>query len=560
MIRTRLFITNIYKNAKLRRLHYKQENPQITLPLGAVKGQQCQTVYAQDYYSFEGIPYAKPPLAELRFKSPQPVEPWSGVKDCTQCSNKPLQKNSLTGRVEGSEDCLYLNVYTKTLQSEKPLPVLVFIHGGGFYSGEATRKLYAPDYFMSEQVVLVTLNYRLCSLGFLSLADPELQIPGNAAMKDKILALKWVKQYISHFNGDPNNVTLFGESAGAGSAHAITLSAQSEDLFQRVILMSGSALCYWINMPQTDLAYRLAKTHGYKGDNIDGDILRFLQQLDPAKLVQHSLLNAEERRKSYVYAFAPIVEPYVSEDCVLAKPPFELLKDTWSNRIPMIIGGNSFEGLVMYQRVKMFPQIIGNFLIDPECILPEDIKAVYTPEERQEMGEKLLKLFFDAKTPGDSLFLKFLDIYSHKMFWHDIHRTVLARLAYAEQPTYQYRFDFDSPDFNLYRAIYCGNEAVRGVCHADDLSYTFFSSNSRKVSLDSAEYKTIQRLIGLLTAFATNSDPNCDAIKPVVWTPLEDSEPNMALNINHDLKMMELPETDKLNAQNALFTHRKQLY
>uniref|UniRef100_A0A0A1X052 carboxylesterase n=1 Tax=Zeugodacus cucurbitae TaxID=28588 RepID=A0A0A1X052_ZEUCU len=537
-----------------------KESPQVTLPLGVIKGQQCRTVYAHDYYSFESIPYAKPPLGELRFKAPQPIEPWNGVKDCTQCASKPLQKNSRTGGVEGSEDCLYLNVYTKTLQSEQPLPVLVFIYGGSFYTGEATRNVYSPDYFMSEQVVLVTLNYRLCSLGFLSLADPALQIPGNAAMKDQILALKWVKQYISHFNGDPNNITLFGESAGAGSAHAITLSAQSEDLYQRVILMSGSALCYWVNMPQTDMAYRLAKFHGYNGDNIDAEVLSFLQQLEPAKLVKHSLLNEEERRKSYMFAFGPIVEPYVSEDCVLSKPPFELLKSTWSNRIPMIIGANSFEGLFMYQRLKMFPQIMGTLINDPERVLPEDAKAVHTPEERQEMGEKLLKLFFGAKTPSDRLVFKFLDIYGYKIFLHDIHRTVLARLTYASNSTYLYRFDFDSPDFNLYRAKYCGNDVVRGVAHADDLSYTFFSNDSWKVSLDSAEYKTIRILISLLTAFATNSDPNCDEISPVVWTPLEDSEPNMAFNISYDLKMMELPEADKLNALDELFTYREQLY
>lgn len=151
-------------------------------------------------------------------------------------------------------------------------------------------------------------------------------------------------------------------------------------------------------------------------------------------------------------------------------------------------------------------------------------------------------------------------IYGYKIFLHDIHRTVLARLAYAAAPTYLYRFDFDSPDFNLYRAKYCGNVLVRGVSHADDLSYTFFSNDSWKVSLDSAEYKTIRRLIGILTTFATNSDPNCDEIKPVHWTPLEVSGPHMALNISYDLKMMELPEADKLDALDELFTYREQLY
>lgn len=254
------------------------------------------------------------------------------------------------------------------------------------------------------------MNNERFGKGFLSLADPTLQVPGNAALKDQILALKWVKQYISHFSGDSDNITLFGESAGAASAHAIMLSAQSEDLFQRVILMSGSALCYWVNMPQTDMAYRLAKFHGYNGDNIDAEVLSFLQQLEPAKLVQHSLLNEEERRKLYMFPFGPIVEPYISENSVLSQRPFELLKNTWSNRIPIIIGANSFEGLYMYQRLKMFPQIMRTLINDPERILPEDAKAVHTSDERQAMGEKLLKLFFGAKTPSDHSIFKFLDV------------------------------------------------------------------------------------------------------------------------------------------------------
>ncbi|XP_012158442.1 esterase B1 isoform X2 [Ceratitis capitata] len=465
------------------------ETIQLTLPLGEIKGRHCQTIYAHKYCSFEGIPYAKPPLGELRFKAPQPVEPWTDVKDCTKCASKPLQKNTHTGGVEGSEDCLYLNVYTKQLYSEKPLPVLVYIYGGAFYTGEATRDHYSPDYFMSEQVLLVTLNYRLCSLGFLSLADPALDVPGNAGLKDQIIALKWVNRYISHFNGDPNNITLFGESAGASSAHAIALSEQTHGLFQRIVLMSGTAISYWANMPQTDMAYRLAKFHGYAGENIDAEVLSFLRKLEPEKLVKHSLLNEGERRKLYLFSFGPITEPYISEHCVLPKRPFELLKDSWSNRLPIIIGGNSFEGLYMYNRLKMFPQIMRSIINDPERILPEDIKDTHTPEELREMGQKILKLFFGEKEPSDRSLFKFLDIYGFKLFWHDIHRTVLARLAYTKAPTYLYRFDFDSPDFNLYRARYCGNDPLRGVSHADDLSYMFFSNDSWKVDLDSAELR-----------------------------------------------------------------------
>jgi len=133
---------------------------------GQVRGLLRKTVYDKElYFAFEGIPYAKPPVGDLRFKAPQPPEPWQGVLNCTTNRSKPLQRNMLLGIVEGSEDCLHLNVYAKTLKSEKPLPVIVWIYGGGFQKGEASRDVYSPDYFMKQPVVLVSINYRLAALG-----------------------------------------------------------------------------------------------------------------------------------------------------------------------------------------------------------------------------------------------------------------------------------------------------------------------------------------------------------------------------------------------------------
>lgn len=133
---------------------------------GRVRGLQRKTVYDQElYYAFEGIPYAKPPLGELRFRAPQPPDPWKSVRNCTTYAEKPLQRNMVLGLIEGSEDCLYLNVYAKSLRSEKPLPVMVWIYGGGFQKGEASRDIYSPDYFMKQNVVLVTISYRLGALG-----------------------------------------------------------------------------------------------------------------------------------------------------------------------------------------------------------------------------------------------------------------------------------------------------------------------------------------------------------------------------------------------------------
>lgn len=537
---------------------YKDIECFITLPLGELKGRVCQTIYDQKFFSFEGIPFAEPPLGELRFRAPVPVQPWKGIKDCVKCASKPLQLNPVNESIEGSEDCLYLNVYTKRLHSEKPLPVMVFIPGGSFRVGGARRETLGPDYFMNEDVLLVTFNYRLCSLGFLSLADPSLSIPGNAGLKDQVLALKWVKQYISHFNGDPKNVTVFGSSAGAASAHLLMLSEQGRDLFKRAIAMSGCALNYWVNMPQTNMAYRLAKFHGYNGDNIDTNVLHFLNNLDPEKLVVHSLLNKEEERKSYMFPFGPIVEPYVEEECVIPDHPFNMLKNAWSNKISMMIGGTSFEGLLMYNVLKRNPDIMKTLFNEPALILPEGVFNSNTAKESKIMGEQLLRLHFGEKEPNDHSILHYLDIYSYKIIWHDLHRTILARLSFALAPTLLYRFAFDSPDFNVSHKQY-SDDKVQGAAHGDDLYYLFHSSESRKLYPNSAEYKTIKRMISMWTAYANTGDPDSETTDPIIWDAVTKYYNLRAVNIGLQLEFKTIPEAEKLVVWAKLYKSPEQL-
>uniref|UniRef100_A0A1I8QEL7 carboxylesterase n=1 Tax=Stomoxys calcitrans TaxID=35570 RepID=A0A1I8QEL7_STOCA len=220
-------------------------NPLISLSSDKIRGAQRTSVYGISYLSFEGIPYGQPPVGELRFKSPQPALPWKGIKNCSENPPIPLQKNFETSEVMGSEDCLNLNVYMNQLAPAKRLPVLVWIFGGGFYMGQANRKYYSPDYFLDRDVIVVTINYRVCSLGFLSVKDPKMQIPGNAGLKDQVLALKWIKHNIAYFNGDPQNVTLFGISSGAACVHYHLIMDLSKGLFHKAICMGGSALSPW---------------------------------------------------------------------------------------------------------------------------------------------------------------------------------------------------------------------------------------------------------------------------------------------------------------------------
>jgi para-nitrobenzyl esterase len=202
---------------------------------------------------FKGIPFAAPPIGEFRWKAPQPVASWEGVKACTENPAAPMQRppvpffawsaEFLIPKEPISEDCLYLNVWTAAEKTDEKRPVMVWIYGGGFNSGGNTVPLYDGEELAKSGIVVVNLNYRVGMLGFL--AHPELtaespdQTSGNYGILDQIAALEWVKKNIAAFGGDPDNVTIAGQSAGAFSVNALVVSPKAKGLFHKAIAQSG---------------------------------------------------------------------------------------------------------------------------------------------------------------------------------------------------------------------------------------------------------------------------------------------------------------------------------
>ncbi|KAH8374872.1 hypothetical protein KR200_007859, partial [Drosophila serrata] len=517
---------------------------------GKVCGLQRKTTYDKElYFAFEGIPYAKPPVGELRFKAPQPPEPWQGVLNCTTYGSKPLQRNMMLGYLEGNEDCLNLNIYVKTLISDKKLPVIVWIYGGGFQKGEASRDVYASDYFMKKPVVFITFNHRVGALGFLSFKDPELGIPGNAGLKDQVLALRWIRQ-----NGDPNNITIAGVSAGASCVHVLMTSEQTRGLFHKAILQSGCALLEWVNYPDAKWAFRLAKKMGYKGGEKEAEIFDFLSGISSHQIASNDqdLITLEEARKLVSYSFGPVVEPYETEDCVVSRRYKDQLPDTWSNNIPVIMGVTSLEGLVFYQKVRDDPWFLRNL----HTILPCELSEACTPEERDLLLRRIKKHYFDNEEQQTMTFFEAQNICSHRHIYHGMHRLVMARRTYAtETPTYLYRFDFDSPHYNQFRWLVCGND-TRGVCHADELSYLFYTALSTHLDKSSDEYKTIERMIEMWTSFAATGNPNCPELGNAKWEPLQPMESGVekCFNISKELEMRELPEANTMALWDSLYS------
>jgi para-nitrobenzyl esterase len=230
-----------------------QNTPVLTVEGGQLEG----VVETEGVSLYKGIPYAAPPVGELRWKQPQPVKPWQGVRRCDKFGAASLQGGQAEGSFywkefyqdgdpEMSEDCLYLNVWTPVAGTDAKLPVMFWIHGGAFQNGFGHEIEFSGDAYAKRGVVLVTINYRLGMCGFL--AHPLLTAEnggkgsGNYGLFDQLAALKWVKKNIAAFGGDPDNVTVFGQSAGAGSVQSLISSPLSKGYINRAIIQSGGGL------------------------------------------------------------------------------------------------------------------------------------------------------------------------------------------------------------------------------------------------------------------------------------------------------------------------------
>lgn len=220
-------------------------NQTVTVTGGRVQA----TVTDHGVLSFRGIPYAAPPVGNLRWKAPQPPLPWTGTRNAENFGPRPIQDSNLLYEfrsTETSEDCLYLNVWTAARSDQEKRPVYVFIHGGSFIHGDGSQPAYDGESMAKQGIVYVSINYRLGVFGFMS--HPELSREsgyggsGNYGLLDQVAALEWVKKNISQFGGDPNRVTIGGESVGAQSVNAHMVSPLSRDLFSAAIAESGSLI------------------------------------------------------------------------------------------------------------------------------------------------------------------------------------------------------------------------------------------------------------------------------------------------------------------------------
>ena len=232
-----------------------KESTLVSTSLGLVRGTEGKTDLGTRYAKYTKVPFAEPPTGVLRLREPVSKRAWSGELDASQLSPACLQFESLGGSNsrKGQEDCLYLNIFTPNplpaeAADQNLKPVLLWIHGGAFTEGDANA-LTDPQYLLDQDVVFVSIHYRLGLLGFLAVENST-DLTGNLGLKDQQEAMRWVQRNIAFFGGDPEKVTIFGESAGAVSVHDHILSPTGKGLFRAAILQSGTALLSYEKLVQ----------------------------------------------------------------------------------------------------------------------------------------------------------------------------------------------------------------------------------------------------------------------------------------------------------------------
>lgn len=309
----------------------------------SVTGGRVEGVTADGITSFKGIPFAAPPVGSLRWRAPQPVRPWTGIRKADhfgpECMQATFRRPGAPPPPVPSEDCLYLNVWTSASSANAHLPVMVWIYGGSFMGGSGSQPGYDGAQFAHKGVVLVNLNYRLGVFGFL--ADHELDaespqhVSGNYGLGDMIAALKWVRANIAQFGGDPSRVTVFGESAGAMAVGILSVSPAAKGLFQRAISESGGAplfpaelggASYSIVAPFPSLAS--AEDMGQ----------RFLAKLGAQDIAAARALPAETLLKAQ-----PSLSP-VHDGYILPGDAYQRFHAGRFNDTPILVGTNSNEG------------------------------------------------------------------------------------------------------------------------------------------------------------------------------------------------------------------------
>ncbi|CAG7822767.1 unnamed protein product [Allacma fusca] len=536
-----------------------------------LKGFVSNSRDGRKFFQFLGIPYAKPPVGELRFEPPQRAEKWTGILDATKYSSMCPQLSHIFQLPDGHEDCLFLNVNTPRLPKNgdrgKPLPVMVFFHGGLFVHGDGF--LYRADYLMDEDVVLVLVHYRLNSFGFLNTGDDV--VPGNMGLKDQVMSLKWVQENIKYFGGDRNQVTIFGQSAGASCVHLHVISPMSKGLFHRAISESGTALSPWsIRSNPAEQSARLARKLNCPTSSAT-DMVACLKKLSMQEIMYahremlESFLNPEILLRDSITIFVPTVEcGNITADTFLPAHPLTMLKDGYFNKVPWLAGANGQDGAIVSiaaVRTEKSSQLMYDNAMDalPRILFMHSnenvtrLKDYYMTKQLDIRDEKSFNKFTDMIT--DRYYMNglrdatryqspdapvYLYIYNHKGKFRPQNAMIEVQRKYLPQ--------LDVAGFLLKTIWYqhiLGLEApFYGVGHMDEVAMIFPLRFLSYVGQDHQDYEMSKSMVKLWTSFAHNKKTL--KFRNVTWNPINPRMKSLKyLNLSLTPSIIEDPFTER---------------
>ncbi|XP_017785446.1 PREDICTED: venom carboxylesterase-6-like [Nicrophorus vespilloides] len=513
--------------------------PFVQIKNGVLRGTYMETKNGRKFEGYMGIPYAKPPIGDLRFKEPVAATYWSGVKDATKVHGLCPQRNiyTRTDVIEGDEDCLFLNVYTPRMDAESPevYPVMIFLHGGGWLCGSGNSMWYGPEILLDRDVVLVVPNYRLGALGFLTTGDEV--VPGNNGLKDQVMVLKWIQENISKFGGDPKSVTIFGESAGGASAHYHMLSPLSRGLFSNAISESGTALCPWAFSPKNEgliNSKKLAKLFKCPTDSTK-KMVECLRKVDARDIIAKDS-DFMLWDKDPMIPFKPVIEPE-HKGALITKHPIELIKSGDVANVSWMVGLNSDDGALRVAALYGIPKLIEELNEDFENKLPISLIFDKTSENPSTVAKDIKQYYFQDKELNTDTKQAVVDLYTDGWFLNGADQAVALHKKYLKHPIYYYLFGYRG--VASFSEVFGDKHNNYGVCHADELQYLFPVADG--LFPDKTHTESDKKVAKLMTTlwvnFAKDSDPTpkMDDVCHKKWLPVESAESMEYLNIGaHD--------------------------
>ncbi|XP_014277175.1 esterase FE4 isoform X1 [Halyomorpha halys] len=485
-------ILQIFTLALLFRIHVLAD-AQVVVDTrnGKVGGHWMTSRGGRQFLAFLKIPYAIPPIENYRFKPPVEIDSWNDIKNETEPGPRCIQYNTyeIKPKVIGDENCLYLAVYTHNTTTRNA--VMIHIHGGGFFGGTGPRRT-EPHYMMDEDVVIVDINYRLGFLGFLSFEDKEM--PGNQGLKDQVLAMKWVQKNIAKFGGDPNKVTLVGESAGAGSAYHHTVSPMSKGLFHRAIAESGTSYNPWGVAPPGHAkatAKKLAKNLGCPTKTTSEAVSCLLKK------------NASDIASSLETFKVWQIDTGIIWPCLEPPGPHAFLTgpvSNWQhNPVPLMLGTTSGEGLLrtgyfLYYKLD-FKWFSDNF----DKLGPLSLKYSETASNPAEVTKKLRDYYFSGDDITADSWFNLTQMYTDS--WYVI--GIIDGANYHTGDTYFYYFDYIGEHTfrkNANRTVFFG------APHTEEMNFIWQNPYANWTH-EGDDLKFSKRLVKIWTDFAKFGNP-----------------------------------------------------